>query len=39
VFWFRREQINVAEIADTLSALMDRLVQGDLPSGWQNQPE
>jgi hypothetical protein len=32
-FWFTREQTNVAEIADSLSALVDRLVQGDLPPG------
>ena len=38
-FWFQREQTNVAEIASTLSALVDRLAQGDLPPGWQNQPE
>jgi hypothetical protein len=38
-FWFQREQIIVAEIAGTLSDLVDRLVQGDLLPGWQNQPE
>lgn len=35
-FWFTREQNNVTEIADSLSTLVDRLVQGDLPPGWQN---
>jgi hypothetical protein len=38
-FWFQRERTNVTEIADTISALVDRLAQGDLPRGWQNQPE
>jgi hypothetical protein len=37
-FWFQRGQTNVAEVAGTLSDLVDRMVQGGLPLGWQNQP-
>ena len=37
MFWFRREQTNFMDMADSLRTLVERLRQEDMPPDWQQQ--